>query len=155
MSEKRYQVFISSTFEDLQEERRAVSDTLLSVDCIPVGMEEFPATDEAQFDFIKKIIDESDYYLLIIGGRYGTVDDEGISFTEKEYSYAVSKNILSRHFKNKAGLKFFSLAKKSFNTIKIQMIALNLFDSDGFWQLTEKGKKTLILNAAIRQRKSS
>lgn len=95
--EKRYQVFISSTYEDLQEERRAVSDTLLSLDCIPIGMEDFPAADEEQLRFIKRIIDESDYYLLIIGGRYGSVCEDGISFTEKEFDYAVSakKTILS------------------------------------------------------------
>lgn len=95
--EKRYQVFISSTYKDLQEERKAVSDTLLSIDCIPVGMEEFPAADEEQFEFIKKIIDESDYYVLIIGGRYGSVCKDGISYTEKEFDYAVSvkKTVIS------------------------------------------------------------
>ena len=40
--DKRYQVFISSTFEDLQEERRQVMQALLALDCIPTGMELFP-----------------------------------------------------------------------------------------------------------------
>jgi len=40
--EKRYQVFISSTFEDLQEERQEVMRALLELDCIPAGMELFP-----------------------------------------------------------------------------------------------------------------
>lgn len=315
--EKRYQVFISSTYEDLQEERKAVSDTLLSMDCIPVGMEEFPATDEEQFEFIKRIIDESDYYLLIIGGRYGSICNDGVSFTEKEFDYAVSKkktvisfihvdrdkltvdktdkddykkqkleqfiakvssgrlkkdwknkdelrflvaqsisyakktspavgyvranlpdmeellnqlnklrmenedlkkklserdtslinipNIaqideeyefngieyldintnreysvrdnwldvflilspkameglddssskatLNRYFARKLGVRNFSLDEISFNTIKIQFIALGLFDSDGFWQLTDKGKKLLLLNGAVRSSK--
>lgn len=63
------------------------------LDCIPAGMELFPAIDEEQFEFIKKIIDDCDYYTLIVGGRYGSISDDGISFTEKEYDYAVSKNI--------------------------------------------------------------
>ncbi len=90
---KRFQVFVSSTYSDLIEERKSISQTLLQLDCIPTGMELFPAIDEEQFEFIKKIIDDSDYYLLIIGGRYGTLTSEGVSYTEKEYHYALEKGI--------------------------------------------------------------
>lgn len=86
--EKRYQVFVSSTFADLKEERSRVIQTLMEMDCIPAGMELFPAADEEQWEFIKKVINDCDYYLLIIGGRYGTTTNEGISYTEKEYEYA-------------------------------------------------------------------
>jgi len=88
--DKRYQIFVSSTYVGLIEERQKVIQTLLEADCIPAGMELFPATDEEQFNFIKSIIDDCDYYLLIIGGRYGSVDADGISYTEKEYDYAIS-----------------------------------------------------------------
>ena len=91
--DKRYQVFVSSTFADLQDERSNVIQTLMEMDCIPAGMELFPALDEEQFEFIKKVIDDSDYYLLIIGGRYGSLSDDGISYTEMEYDYAISKGI--------------------------------------------------------------
>ncbi|MCR9883896.1 DUF4062 domain-containing protein, partial [Vibrio alginolyticus] len=74
--EKRYQVFVSSTFADLQEERQQVIQALMEMDCIPAGMELFPATDEEQWEFIKRIIDDCDYYLLIIGGRYGSVSSD-------------------------------------------------------------------------------
>jgi hypothetical protein len=67
--------------------------TLLKMNCIPTGMELFPAADEEQFTFIKKVIDDCDYYLLIIGGRYGSMTADGISFTEKEYDYAVERGI--------------------------------------------------------------
>ena len=90
---KRYQVFVSSTFEDLKDERGKVIDTMLSLDCFPAGMELFPAMDEEIFEYVKRIIDDSDYYLLIIGGRYGDVDESGVSWNEKEYDYAVSKQI--------------------------------------------------------------
>ena len=63
------------------------------MDCIPAGMEMFPAIDEDQFEFIKTVIDGCDYYLLIIAGRYGSLDPEGVSYTEKEYDYAVAKGI--------------------------------------------------------------
>lgn len=91
--DKRYQVFVSSTYTDLKEERQSVTQTLMEMDCIPAGMELFPATDEEQWTFIKKIIDDCDYYLLIIGGRYGSVSEEGVSYTEKEYDYAVEKGL--------------------------------------------------------------
>ena len=91
--EKRYQVFISSTFSDLKDERKKVMQTIMSLDCIPAGMELFPAMDEEQFEFIKRIIDDCDYYILIIGARYGSMDENGVSYTEKEYEYAISKNI--------------------------------------------------------------
>lgn len=91
--EKRYQVFVSSTYSDLKEERGKVMQTIMALDCIPAGMELFPAIDAEQFEFIKKIIDDCDYYILIVGGRYGSISDDGISYTEKEYDYAVSKGI--------------------------------------------------------------
>jgi hypothetical protein len=42
---------------------------------------------------IKQVLDRCDYYLLVIGGRYGSVDRYGKSITEKEYDYAVSKKL--------------------------------------------------------------
>lgn len=91
--DKRYQVFVSSTFADLKQERQKVIQTLMEMDCIPAGMELFPTADEEQWTFIKRVINDCDYYVLIIGGRYGTVTPEGISYTEKEYDYAISKGL--------------------------------------------------------------
>src|ERR1051326_2043890 len=93
MDDKRYQVFISSTYVDLKEERQSVTQAVINVGCIPAGMELFPAADEEQFEFIKKVIDDCDYYVLIIAGRYGSLSTNGFSYTELEYDYAVSKNI--------------------------------------------------------------
>ena len=88
--EKRYQVFVSSTYQDLQEERREVMQALLELDCIPAGMELFPASSEDQWSLIKRVIDDCDYYLLIVGGRYGSTNASGVSYTEMEYDYAAS-----------------------------------------------------------------
>ena len=89
--EKRYQVFISSTFRDLIEERQGVLRVVLELDHMPAGMELFPAVDDTAWQLISDVIDASDYYVLIVGGRYGSLDDTGIGYTEKEYDYAVSK----------------------------------------------------------------
>lgn len=86
--EKRYQVFVSSTYEDLKEERASVMQTLLELNCIPTGMELFPAADDDQISFIKRAIDDCDYYMVILAGRYGSVNKRGISYTELEYNYA-------------------------------------------------------------------
>lgn len=88
--EKRYQVFVSSTFRDLEAERQEVMHALLELDCIPSGMELFPAANETQWNLIKKVIDDCDYYLLILGGRYGSIGPDGISYTEMEYQYALA-----------------------------------------------------------------
>ena len=88
----KYQVFVSSTFADLQEERQVVSRSILELNHIPAGMELFPAFDQSQLEFIKRVIDDCDYYLLIVGGKYGSLTPEGISFTEAEYDYAVEKS---------------------------------------------------------------
>lgn len=88
--DKRYQVFISSTFVDLKDERQAVLRAVLELDQMPAGMELFPAADDSAWQLIKDVIDASDYYVVIIGGRYGSLDETGLGYTEKEYDYAVS-----------------------------------------------------------------
>lgn len=91
MKDKKYQIFISSTYEDLKEERELVQKAILEMYHFPIGMEMFSAGDSEQWEIIKETIDSSDYYVLIIGHRYGSIDGEGISYTEKEYDYAKAK----------------------------------------------------------------
>lgn len=94
---KKYQIFISSTYEDLKEERRKVQDTILAMHQFPIGMEMFSAANDEQWKIIQDTIDSSDYYILIIGHRYGSViqegEYEGISYTQKEFRYALAKGI--------------------------------------------------------------
>lgn len=92
--EKKYQVFVSSTYKDLQKERQEVMQALLELDCIPVGMELFPAADDDQWTLIKGLISDCDYYVLIIAGRYGSIDEETKkSYTQMEYEFAVEQRI--------------------------------------------------------------
>ncbi len=100
--DKKYQVFVSSTYEDLQDERKAVMEALLQMNCFPVGMEYFNAADDSQWDVITSLIDECDYYVLIVAGRYGTIDEaSGKSYTQKEYEYAVKKGVPTISFVHK------------------------------------------------------
>ena len=67
--DRRHQVFVSSTYQDLLEERQEVMQALLELDCIPSGMELFPAANEDQWSLIKKVVDDCDYYMVIVAGR--------------------------------------------------------------------------------------
>lgn len=131
--DKRYQVFVSSTYEDLQEARKEVMQALLELDCIPAGMELFPASNDDQWTLIKRVIDDCDYYILIIGGRYGSLNEEGISYTQMEFEYAMQtgKPIISFIHKNPDALPSAKVEKSAEGIDKLN-------------QFKEKAKKKLI-----------
>jgi|SRR5581483_3873808 len=112
--EKRYQVFVSSTYEDLREERQEVMQALLELNCIPTGMELFPATDEDSWTLIRQFIAECDYYVLIVAGRYGSVSPSGVSYTQMEYDFAVQAGIPTLAFLHESPGKI--IAEKSEST---------------------------------------
>ncbi|GAB3962449.1 hypothetical protein GCM10028805_63610 [Spirosoma harenae] len=89
---KKLQIFVSSTYSDLLEERQACVETILSSGHIPAGMELFAAGSESQLETIKRWIDNCDVYMLILGGRYGSLEPKSkLSYTEVEYRYALEK----------------------------------------------------------------
>src|ERR1051325_9754475 len=89
---KKLQVFVSSTYTDLREERQAAVEAILTAGHIPAGMELFAAGDESQMNVIKRWIDESDGYLLFLGGRYGILEPNSRkSYIHLEYDYAVER----------------------------------------------------------------
>jgi hypothetical protein len=92
MSIVKYQIFVSSTYDDLRDERDQVIKACLEIGHIPVGMEMFSAANEEQWKIITRQIDDSDYFVVIVANRYGSMLN-GVSFTEMEYDYAVSKGI--------------------------------------------------------------
>jgi hypothetical protein len=95
-SETIYSVFVSSTYEDLREERAEVQKALLKLHCLPIGMEIFGSADEETWEFIKRQVAECDYYVVVIADRYGSTAADGLSYTEKEYDYAreITKPVL-------------------------------------------------------------
>lgn len=155
--DKRYQVFISSTYSDLKEERSKVMQTIMSLNCIPAGMELFPASNDEQFEFIKRVIDDCDYYILIVGGRYGSLSEEGISYTEKEFEYAKSKGLPILAFLHN-DLDSIPLGKSEKDPIRREMLS-NFRDkvSTGrliqFWKTAEElaGKVATSLSITIMQ----
>lgn len=91
---KIYRIFISSTFIDLKEERKVIIKSILRMHHFPVCMELFGAYSEKQSEVIRNAIDISDYYVLIIKRRYGSIEPtSGKCYIELEFDYAVSKGL--------------------------------------------------------------
>jgi hypothetical protein len=92
--ERRYQVFISSTYKELKRERQAAVMGILGEGHIPAGMELIPGSDQSTLDSIHEWIDSSDIFVLILGARYGSIEPKSrLSYVELEYRYAVRKHI--------------------------------------------------------------
>jgi len=91
---KKLQVFISSTYTDMIDERQSAVEAILNAGHIPAGMELFQAGSETQLRTIERWIDESDVYILILGGRYGSIEPiSKKSYIQLEYEYALSREI--------------------------------------------------------------
>lgn len=79
---------------DLIEERKIVIESVLHLGQFPMGAEFLKATNVKQFDAISKCIKESDCVILVVGEKYGSIyPDEGVSYTEAEYNYALTNGI--------------------------------------------------------------
>lgn len=121
-TKKKYQIFISSTFSDLKEERQAIQDVILKMNHFPVGMELFSAASEDQWSVIERTINNTDYYVLVIGYRYGSLTEEGISYTQKEYTYAKEHDIPILAFIKKEGLPSTEDKREDTRTKKKQLL---------------------------------
>ncbi|HOX60186.1 MAG TPA: DUF4062 domain-containing protein [Verrucomicrobiota bacterium] len=88
-------VYISSTVEDLRNERRAASDWLISAGHQPVHS--YVADSETIRDSCLDDIAGCDLYLLLLGHRYGYVPEadnpEGLSITHLEFRRAGELNL--------------------------------------------------------------
>ena len=89
MTGKKLQVFISSTYEDMRDERQEAVEAILAVGHIPAGMELFASENAKQWEVIKRCIRESDVFLILLGGRYGSIEPKsGKSYIHREFEYA-------------------------------------------------------------------
>lgn len=161
--EKKYQIFISSTYKDLDKEREKVRDVILSMYHFPIGMEMFNAADEEQWEIIQETIDSSDYYVLIIGKRYGSTipdgkPDAGMSYTEKEYRYAVANGIPVLTFiKKDSAVTADKVDKEPEKIAKLEALVNEIIgnrEADWFENIDELGTKvTLALLKQMNRKK--
>jgi hypothetical protein len=85
--------------------RNKLHQQLLSAGYFPAGMELWPTDSNSLSEVIKREIRDSDYYIIIVGERYGTLSPDGIrSYTEMEYDFAkeIGKSILVFFYRDPA-----------------------------------------------------
>ena len=80
---KRYSAFVSSVYTSLLDEREQVIRCLLNQQWIPICMEYFTLSAGDNFSALQDLIDDSDIVVLLLGREYGSVAEDGISWTEK------------------------------------------------------------------------
>ncbi len=86
-------IFISSTFMDLENHRSAVSDILLRMKLQFSAMEFFGSRTDEAVPACMKEIDECNFFIGIYAWRYGWIPpDSDVSITEHEYNYACKKS---------------------------------------------------------------
>jgi hypothetical protein len=95
MSDRRYQIFISSTFSDLRAERKAAVEAVYERGHIPLAVENFSASNQTDLEVIRRAMENSQVYILILGHRYGSMArDLDISYTEFEYNLALEYKLM-------------------------------------------------------------
>lgn len=87
--EKRYQVFYSTSGEDTRPERLMLTQTLSTMGCFSWGLEQRTPLSST---LVRRQIDDCDYVVMLIGGKYGEQSVTGESYMHLEYKYAVTKN---------------------------------------------------------------
>lgn len=86
-------VFLSSTFEDMKEYRKAIIDRIIKRSMVPICMENWGANANKVTSVITDEVKKADIYLGIFGTRYGYVDENtNMSMTEIEYREALASN---------------------------------------------------------------
>jgi len=84
-------IFLSSTFIDLQNHRESIWQLFDLYDIEITGMENFGARTQKPLETCLHEVEHCDVFLLIVGMRYGSIDlKTGKSFTELEYLKAIS-----------------------------------------------------------------
>lgn len=90
-------IYISSTFFDLEEHRKAVIDALLKTRVFDVvGMEYYGTQSMSPLELCLKDVGESDFYVLLLGKRYGFIPEgQQYSITNLEYKKAIGDEDMS------------------------------------------------------------
>jgi uncharacterized protein DUF4062 len=140
-------IFVSSTFYDLKQVRADLRDFITSLGLTPVISEydSFPIdpTISAVENCLKVVEESADIFVLIIGGRYGTVKDQGRSVTNMEYLKARAKGIPIYVFIDKSILSILPLwtarPENDFSAVvdspKLFEFVTSVRDTDGVWTI--------------------
>lgn len=78
-------IFISSTMDDMVEERKAVEDAVRNLGAHPVFFEKFGGMDGRPGDAYLGLVGSSTIYVGLLGRRYGNISPTGYSATHAEF----------------------------------------------------------------------
>ncbi len=87
METEKYQVFVSSPFKGLEDQRKAVTKAVLNWGHIPIALENFSPQDQRDFEVIRKAVQDCQIYVLILGHSYGSIIEDPNITKGKEISY--------------------------------------------------------------------
>lgn len=95
---RKYQVFISSTFSDLKKHRDAVIKAIIKNGHLPLALEQFAPLGKDKEAVFRKAIKYSQFYVLILGHRYGSRPKEengrkSLSYVEIELEMALEAGL--------------------------------------------------------------
>ena len=109
-------------------------EAILAAGHIPAAMEQFTPGDETAWDKIKRWIEQSDCFLLILGGRYGSLEPKSRKgYIQLEYEHALKK-----------GKPFFALViREDAFRLKVQEQGIDVVDERGNPEKYKKFLKTV------------
>lgn len=89
MVDQRYQVFISTSGQEMLPERSVLCQTLVGMGFFAWGLEQRTPLSTG---LARRQIDDCDYVVLLLGSHYGEQSMSGVSYMQLEYIYALSKH---------------------------------------------------------------
>ncbi len=93
MNNRKYQVFISSTFKNMEEPRKAAVAGVTDCRHIPIALENFAPQSTSDLEVIKRAVKDCHIYILILGPTYGAIPkNKEKSYTHIEYELAKKAN---------------------------------------------------------------
>ncbi|MBI5946291.1 MAG: DUF4062 domain-containing protein [Chloroflexi bacterium] len=89
MINRKYQVFISSTFKNMEKARKAAIAGVSDCNHIPIALENFAPQNTSDLEVIKRAVHDCPIYILILGPTYGAIPTgREKSYTHIEYELA-------------------------------------------------------------------
>ncbi len=145
MKYKKISVFISSNYDSLKKERTEFINCLLNAQMIPICMEHFTTASSQKFEEIKRLIDQSDVLVMLLGEVYGSCDDNGISWTENEYRYAMSINKTCYVVKTEAYMTLLNRLRSGGELSSDQMKQIKFGEGIGYAQSVSSEKSINVI----------
>ncbi|MCF9033466.1 DUF4062 domain-containing protein [Acinetobacter nectaris] len=146
MIDKRYQIFISNSGEEISLEHRLICQTLVEMGYFAWGIEN---KCDLTTTLARRQIDECDYVIFLLGDDYGKESISGISYMQLEYIYALAKQkpiivFMHKYIAQKPKIRASDTYRKfnNFRELLCQEVA-DIFEYDTLDNLIQQVKKNV------------